>query len=210
MATAATARPVPRWVVWTARATALTALPSGLWRFAMGLGVPLGFAEGTQLADFPHPIGTPYVFTLSILVECLALLTLGLVRPWGEVFPRWIPLIGGRRVPTMAAVTAAGLGALAMTLITVLSAGGWQNQMNTPEAPDGALAWLMTACYVPLLAWGPLLTHRHGRLLPAPHRPRPPGSSAPRAAAGRLLPDLASSHWTAPSGIRCILPPGRE
>ncbi|MFI0355219.1 hypothetical protein [Actinomadura sp. 9N407] len=160
MATAAattTARPVPRWVVWTARVTALTALPSGLWRFAMGLGVPLGFAEGSDLADFPHPIGTPYVFGLSILVEALALLTLGLVRPWGEVFPRWIPFLGGRRVPTMAAVTAATLGAVAMTLITFLGMGGWLEQMSVPEAPDGAAAVLMTACYAPLLAWGPLL-----------------------------------------------------
>jgi hypothetical protein len=155
--TGTTARPVPPWIVWTARITALTALPSGLWRFAMGLGVPLGFAEGSDLADFPHPIGTPYVFALSLIVEGLALLTLGLVRPWGEVFPRWIPFLGGRRVPITAAVTAAGLGALAMTLITVFGVDGWLKEMSVPDAPDGAAAVLMTVSYAPLLAWGPLL-----------------------------------------------------
>ncbi|MCF2434810.1 hypothetical protein LV779_08895 [Streptomyces thinghirensis] len=34
--------------------------------------------------------------------EALALLTLGLVRPWGEVVPRRVPLLGGRPVPVMA------------------------------------------------------------------------------------------------------------
>jgi hypothetical protein len=39
-------------------------------------------------------------------------LTIGLVRPWGEVLPRWIPLVGGRTVPVRAAVTVAGLGTI--------------------------------------------------------------------------------------------------
>ncbi|WP_448005428.1 hypothetical protein [Agromyces bauzanensis] len=36
-----------------------------------------------------------------------AALTIGLVRPWGEVFPRWIPGLAGRRVPVMLAVVPA-------------------------------------------------------------------------------------------------------
>jgi len=29
----------------------------------------------------------------------LALLTIGLIRPWGEVFPRWLPALGRQRAP---------------------------------------------------------------------------------------------------------------
>ena len=53
-----------------------------------------------------------------VVVETLATLAvLGLVRPWGEVWPRWVPGLGGRRIPPMFVVTAASLGALAVSLI---------------------------------------------------------------------------------------------
>jgi hypothetical protein len=42
-------------------------------------------------------------------------LTLGLIRPWGEVFPRWMPGLAGRRVPIAAAAVPGGL--IAVTLI---------------------------------------------------------------------------------------------
>jgi hypothetical protein len=42
-------------------------------------------------------------------------LTLGLIRPWGEVFPRWMPGLAGRRVPITAAAVPGGL--IAVTLI---------------------------------------------------------------------------------------------
>ncbi|MFF5171585.1 hypothetical protein ACFY3U_02990 [Micromonospora sp. NPDC000089] len=44
-----------------------------------------------------------------------AILTLGLVRPWGERFPRWMVGLAGRRVPTMLAVVPATVVALAVT-----------------------------------------------------------------------------------------------
>ncbi|OLT17009.1 hypothetical protein BJF79_18040 [Actinomadura sp. CNU-125] len=153
----ATERPVPRWAERVAHLVPLTVLPSGLWRVALGVGVPMGFAEGSDMTDFPHPIGTPYVFALSILSECLALLTLGLVRPWGEVFPHWLPLIGGRRVPVSFAVGAASLGAVAVTLIGFAAAANWTDAMAAPEAPTGAAGVVMTLAYAPFLAWGPLL-----------------------------------------------------
>ncbi|WP_433476018.1 hypothetical protein ACQPZP_02655 [Spirillospora sp. CA-142024] len=174
-----TARPVPRWADRVAHVIPLTVLPSGLWRVALGLGVPVGFAEGSDLADFPHPIGTPYVFTLSIVTECLALLALGLVRPWGEVFPRWFPLVGGRRVPVSFAVAAASIGAASVTVIGVAGALGWSDAMAEGESPDGVAATVMTLAYAPFLAWGPLLAiltvhywhrrvTRHGRDHSAP------------------------------------------
>src|SRR5262245_22808147 len=93
----------PRWIEWTARAASLTALPSGLWRVALGVVVPVGFSG--HLADMYSPGWslTPYVIVLSLLAEGLAMLTLGLVRPWGEVVPSWIPFLGGRHIPPLAA-----------------------------------------------------------------------------------------------------------
>ncbi|GAA0271258.1 hypothetical protein GCM10010302_06030 [Streptomyces polychromogenes] len=50
-----------------------------------------------------------YVVGLSVLTEAPALLTTGLVSEWGEVVPRWVPLIGGRRVAPLVAVIPAFL-----------------------------------------------------------------------------------------------------
>jgi hypothetical protein len=157
---ATTAAAVPRWANLAAHAVPWTTVPSGLWRIALGVGVPVGFSgELAEVYAAPGWAITPYVIVLSVVTEGLALLTLGLVKPWGEVVPRWIPVLGGRRVPTVAAVAAAGLGAVAVTWITVSSAFLWNTPANNgdPGAPHGVAGLVMTVCYAPLLAWGPLL-----------------------------------------------------
>ncbi|WP_067827282.1 hypothetical protein [Actinomadura kijaniata] len=153
-----TTRPVPRWAEWTAHAVPLAVLPSGLWRIALGLGVPVGFSGSmAELYHAPDPVLTPYVFALSLVSEFFALLTLGLVRPWGEVFPRWMPLVGGRNVPVWLAVGLATTGAVAVTLIGWSMMGQWTGNMASPEAPQGLAGVVMFACYAPFLLWGPLL-----------------------------------------------------
>ena len=134
----------------TAHVVALLTLPSGLWRIALVLGVPLMAAE-------PVPLGEKVgIVMLSVLLEGLALLTLGLVQPWGEVCPRWLPLIGGRRVPPLAATIPALTGAVALTLLWTLTF------LNTTRVDffshfDAVQTVIVVACYLPLLAWGPLL-----------------------------------------------------
>ena len=92
--TTTTVAAVPRWADRVALAVPLLLLPSGLWRIALGVGIPMGFSgELAGIFSAPGWI-TPYVFALSILTEAFALLTLGLVRPWGEVVPRWVPWVG--------------------------------------------------------------------------------------------------------------------
>lgn len=151
---------VSRGLRWTAKAAALTLLPSGLWRITIAFGWDSGFAEGDPLhhANFPGSTSF-YLIGLSIFAELIGLLALGLVQSWGEAVPRWVPWLGGRRIPTTAAVVPASLGALAVTLITVFGAFAWNDAgaMGAPESPDGAKYWIMTACYAPLLLWGPLL-----------------------------------------------------
>jgi len=158
-----TAAPAPAWAVRTAKLAALTAVPSGLWRVALGFGVPVGFSgvlERQMRAHMPG-WGTVYVLVLSALAETLAFLSMGLVRPWGRVAPRWIPLLGGRRIRPLAAVLPAAAGAVLLTWVTWLAAfgGGWTSpdSMGDPDAPHGVAGLIMTACYAPLLLWGPLL-----------------------------------------------------
>ena len=43
------------------------------------------------------------------------MLTFGLVERWGEVFPRWIPILGCRQVPLALAVVPASIVAVLVT-----------------------------------------------------------------------------------------------
>ncbi|MFC8373161.1 hypothetical protein ACFUIT_35280 [Streptomyces sp. NPDC057239] len=129
-------------------------MPSALWRFAVVLGVPLGLAESEYDAMLIPGWGYLIVPLLSVLQEALAFLTLGLVRPWGEVWPRWVPLLHGRRIPVLVAAIPAALGALACTVYGVLFV--WTTlHADMAITPWGE--WVMTICYVPIVAWGPLL-----------------------------------------------------
>jgi hypothetical protein len=150
---------VPRWAVVAAHIVPLTTLPSGLWRLALGIGIPVGFTG--ELADLYGAPGwiTPYVVVLSLAAEACALLTLGLVEPWGERVPGWVPRLRGRRIPTSAVVVPAALGALAITFINWTSAAMWFGPENNgdPDAPHGLAGFVMAVAYAPMLAWGPLL-----------------------------------------------------
>ncbi|MGW3231433.1 hypothetical protein [Kitasatospora sp. NPDC001095] len=159
-ATAPDVPPAPRWARLAAKAAVLTTVPSGLWRIAFGFGAPLGFTGATAAAYAEHQPGwgTVYCVALSALAESLAFLTLGLVRPWGLVAPRWIPLIGGRRVRPLAATVPALLGSVVLTFLGMEGLfGGWAHNLADPDSPQGFAAVVMTLAYLPLVAWGPLL-----------------------------------------------------
>lgn len=149
---------VPRWLDRTARAVPLAVLPSGLWRMAMAVGIPVGFS-GRLAQDWRPGLETSsYITLLTLVTETLAFLTIGLVRPWGETMPRWIPVLGGRRIPVWAAVVPAALGAFAVMAVTVpMFWGKLPASVGGSEAPQGVAAWIMNACYAPLLLWGPLV-----------------------------------------------------
>ncbi|WP_189049717.1 hypothetical protein [Micromonospora sonchi] len=84
----------------------------------MALGFPLGYTEqGLRYLVGPTAWGPLYLIALSVLTEAAAMLTLGLVQPWGEVVPRWVPLIGGRAIPPLAAIVPAWLGVAGLTML---------------------------------------------------------------------------------------------
>ncbi|MCX5378713.1 hypothetical protein [Streptomyces sp. NBC_00091] len=144
---------VPRWAALAAHAVPLVTLPSGLWRIALVAGLPVA-------AEPVRTVGESlYVLSLTVVSEALALLTLGLVQPWGETVPRWIPLLGGRNVPPLAAVIPALAGATAL-----FGLWGWVGYVMAANLAAGSVTdtpaqlVLLLACYLPLLAWAPLLT----------------------------------------------------
>ncbi len=147
----------PRWARRAAVLTVLTTVPSGLWRTAMALGVPLG-VDSAYWSDHFGFTGhkTAYVFGLTLLLLGLSALTLGLVRPWGEVLPRWVPLLGGRHVPRLAAMTAAGAGALAVTMLWITAFFNLES-IFVEYGLEGAARLVVVVSYAPLLLWGPLL-----------------------------------------------------
>ena len=99
--------------------------------------------------------GTLYVFGLSFLLVGLASLTLGLVRPWGETVPRWIPWIGGRTVRPLAAVIPAATGALALTLLWTTVFLFVIQEIFVLYGLERFKRVAVGACYTPFLLWGP-------------------------------------------------------
>ncbi|MFD6225569.1 hypothetical protein ACFWFZ_01590 [Streptomyces sp. NPDC060232] len=155
---------VPRWARIAAYAIPFAVLPSGLWRLGL-LFVDHSAADSGSLPDW-LPLEM-YVVILSVLSELLAFTAVGLVAAWGEVVPRRLPLLGGRRIPVAAAVVPAALGALALTALwTVLApvtqvAGttlqGDPMPADFPSEAGGWTALWFYVCYAPLVLWGPLL-----------------------------------------------------
>jgi hypothetical protein len=148
-------RTPPRWAVVVAHLVPLVVLPSGLWRLALVAGVPLGLRSGGAAVTV-HGWEAVYIVGLSVVSEVLALLTVGLVRPWGERAPSWLPLIGARRVAPYAAIVPAALGAVALAAIWTWAFRDFPDLGSLDVLGTGPQA-LLVACYAPLLLWAPLL-----------------------------------------------------
>ncbi|MEV8015887.1 hypothetical protein AB0O76_05940 [Streptomyces sp. NPDC086554] len=129
-------------------------MPSGLWRLAIAVGLPVGLAQSEYDQMHAPGWGSFYLVGLSLVSELFAFLTLGLVQSWGETWPRWIPYLRGRRVPVLPATIAAGLGAMATTAFGAMFVYTSVNA-DMDASPWGT--WLLNLAYAPLLLWGPLL-----------------------------------------------------
>ncbi|MDV3220352.1 hypothetical protein [Intrasporangium sp.] len=89
-----------RWVLLAVLAT----IPYDVTRLAWWLGWPLGLTEELFVSLQDPPELLTVGLALAVLSTGGAALTHGLVARWGEVFPRWIPRLRGRRVPVLLAV----------------------------------------------------------------------------------------------------------
>jgi hypothetical protein len=76
-------------------------------------------------------------------------LTIGLIRPWGEVFPRWMPGLAGRRVPIAAAAVPGGLIAVTLVFSTI--------PMLVMFGEQSLVEGIVGALVFPCWYWGPAL-----------------------------------------------------
>jgi hypothetical protein len=147
--------------LFAAHAVPVTVLPAGIWRIVLGLGVPLGFSPVALEADGMPGWGTAWVIFLTLLTEALALLSLGLVRPWGEVVPHWVPGLAGRRIPRAAVVLTGSVGGILLTVVWAFAVLGLVpiTGLDRIDHFTGGAGWraLLIACYAPALLWGPIL-----------------------------------------------------
>lgn len=105
----------------TAVIAAVAPVPYAISRFAWALHIPMG-VDPSFVRDFPRMNPMAYVTEWVFGSLCIGggLLTLGLIQKWGEVFPRWFPFVGGKRVPISLAVIPALFVAVPVTAAGVV------------------------------------------------------------------------------------------
>lgn len=95
-----------RWGKWAVAVAIIAPAIYAATRYAWALGIPLGiseefFREGQSTGLWLAGAG------LATVAVGGAILTLGLVQRWGEIFPRWVLGLAGRRVPPALAIVPA-------------------------------------------------------------------------------------------------------
>ena len=102
-ATAADRARLLRWSRWATIAAVVIPLLYSVSRLSWLAGIPLGISH--QMLRELWDSGAVWAGAgLGTFAVVGAVLTLGLIQRWGEVFPRWIPGLAGRRVPIKLAV----------------------------------------------------------------------------------------------------------
>lgn len=134
-----------RWGFWATIVAVLCPMPYALLRMTWLLPNPIGFDAGELNAE---PGMKLFGLGLGLIALTSGIVTLGLIRPWGEVWPRWIPFVAGRPVPIKAAVIP---GAVAGTLLLVSSA----SLIGLLWSSDASIAEnLLSLLILPFPLWG--------------------------------------------------------
>ncbi|MGH2616463.1 MAG: hypothetical protein ACRDJC_14565 [Thermomicrobiales bacterium] len=139
----------PRWGRWATYAAVLLPLPYAATRLAWAVGIPLGISD-EFLATLQAEGATTAEVSLGGMALAGALLTLGLVQRWGEVFPGWLPVVGGKRVPPMLAILPATLVSVVLIIGGLSLYRGWLSS-GLPVEEDGWGAGMPTLAFLP---WG--------------------------------------------------------
>lgn len=136
-----------QWGKWATYLAALIPLLYAITRFAWALGIPLGITE--ELLREGQASGAWLAgAALATVAVVGAILTLGLIQPWGERFPTWIPFWGGKRVPPALAMIPA-----ALISVFVTSAGLMFLRLGLTGVFDEWFGPGNPATYAPELFW---------------------------------------------------------
>ncbi|WP_157987501.1 hypothetical protein [Jiangella endophytica] len=132
---------------WARPATYVAAAIPALYavtRWIWVAGVPLGMNEDEHAAGLAD--GSLWAGAwLASFALVGTVLTLGLVQRWGEVFPRWVPVLHGRRVPV-------GLAVVPASVVAVLATSGGIGLIKVGLAQD-LIATDEWAAFGPALLW---------------------------------------------------------
>ena len=145
-----------RWGKWLAYIAAIAPLPYAITRFSWALGIPLG-VERQVLEDFVkvNPMATLTEWVFGGLCIGGGLLTLGLIQKWGEIFPSWLPLFGGKRVPILIAVIPASIVSIALTSAGFTFTLGYFAIILRIVPTEGTILSEIGGTIGPMLTWLP-------------------------------------------------------
>lgn len=145
-----------RWGNWFTIIAALAPLPYAVTRFAWALGVPLGVEpQFLEESVKVNPMATVTEWVFGGLCIGGGLLTIGLIQKWGEVFPRWVPIIGGKRVPVLLAVIPAFIVAIALTAAGFIFTFGFFAIKLQIVPAEGIVLSEIAGTIGPMLSWMP-------------------------------------------------------
>ncbi|MFE9481997.1 hypothetical protein ACFYNM_25735 [Streptomyces spororaveus] len=122
----------PRFVQLAAWAGTLAFVPYAAMKFVWASGGTFGGVSGAEVLAVSERNGASGVFLAleswgldptALLAVLGVFLLWGLVRPWGQVFPRWTLFLGGRRVPRWLPLVPAWLGAATLAPYGVVGVG---------------------------------------------------------------------------------------
>ena len=124
-------------------------------RYAWALGIPWGMSaehlhQGQQSGNW---ISGLFLASVGLVG---AVLMLGLVQRWGEVFPRWMIGLAGRRVPIALAVVPASIISVLLTVTGIAISSGWA-QMADAAVATGEDIWIFVGPTLLFPVWGAAL-----------------------------------------------------
>lgn len=138
-----------RWGAWATWVAVLLPLFYSVTRWAWALGIPLGVTSDFLREEAEETPMIWYAGAFLATVGALGgLLTLGLIRPWGERFPRWMGRLAGRRVPPRLAIVPASVIA-----ILIVEAGIMYDRMALTGTWDDEFRSGNWATVVPEMTW---------------------------------------------------------
>jgi hypothetical protein len=102
-----------RWGRWAVAVAVAVPVLYALTRWAWAFGIPLGVTSEFLREEARE---TPDIWLAGAMLATVAVggavLTLGLIRPWGEIYPRWFPYLRGKPVKPRTAIIPGSLFAV--------------------------------------------------------------------------------------------------
>ncbi|MCA6095487.1 hypothetical protein LE181_25380 [Streptomyces sp. SCA3-4] len=142
----------PRFPSWSGYAACALSLPYPVVKLAWECGSDVGITR----PDVIHNIPGGWLPVVPALAG--SVLSLALVRPWGRVFPRWVPAVGGSRVPRPLVLAPASFAVAVLAQVAPAALVTAVRHSLDPLKPSveeiGLRSWVPFTFYACWLLWG--------------------------------------------------------